>query len=60
MPKLKSYKIISDTDGNDFFKVSARDECDAAMEGLEQLGWFVSESNSEDEEEDENQYQFNF
>lgn len=60
MPKLKTYKIINDADPNDYFKVEARDECDAAMEGLEQIGWFVSEANQEEEEENENQFQFSF
>lgn len=56
---LKDFQVVSDTDGNVFFPVKARDEFDAALEALEQLGWFVKKTDSQ-ELADPNQYEFNF
>jgi len=56
---LKEYKIISDADGNSFFVVKGNDEYDAALEALEQLGWWVSPKKSE-ESYDPNQFEFSF
>jgi hypothetical protein len=56
---LKTYHIINDADGNDFFEVKGRDECDAALEALEQLGWWVALA-KEENQDDPNQAVFAF
>jgi hypothetical protein len=56
---LKEYKIINDADGNDFFVVKGQNECDAALEALEQLGWWVSPK-KEQGSYDSDQFEFSF
>lgn len=56
--RKNTYHIVNANDANDYFVVLAETMNEAAIEGLVQLGWFVSKQKVE--EEDENQIKFNF
>lgn len=56
---MKIFNIVNDYDPNDSFEVEAKDECDAAIDALESLGWRVCET-IKAQESDPDQYEFNF
>jgi hypothetical protein len=47
-PHMNKYKIINDYDGNESFSIEALTLEDAAVEALEQLGWWVADEKKED------------
>ena len=56
---MKIFNIVNDDDPNDCFEVEAKDECDAAIDALESLGWRVCET-IQSEKPNPDQYEFNF
>ena len=49
---MKTFRIVSDCDGNDAFKVNADNIASAAFEALGVLGWNVEEMDDEENEDD--------
>lgn len=49
---MKQYKIVRDSDGNDFFYIEARNREHALYDALQQLGWYCLESADVDEDDD--------
>jgi hypothetical protein len=40
--QMKTWTVVSDSDGNDTFEIIAANQNDAAHEALNELGWFIA------------------